>query len=136
MASHAYHLNGDVNCNRFWLQLSGLLGFRLEHVSMPAKVVFVMDPKAIPRLMDHLLEHHSIAFLFTLGFFAFIIGYAGLHWINRRRFYRRKLRDPFPTYFTYWRTRLIEGWLGLFFLGCSVAGLLTLFVGIIDTIDG
>ena len=88
------------------------------------------------RLSDHVLEHHSIALFFSLGACSMLVGYVGMHWIGRRRFYRRKRRDPLPTYFRCWLTNLTEGWLGLFFLCSVVAGALLLFAGVIDTIDG
>lgn len=95
-----------------------------------------MEPQDIPRTMDYVLEHHGSAFCFTLGTLAFATGYVGLHWLARRRFYRRKLADPFPTYFAYWRTHLMETWLALGFTGSLCFGLLCWFVGIIDAIDG
>lgn len=75
------------------------------------------------------LETHGVAFGLGSAAALFALGYAGLIWIDRRRFYRRKLADPFPTYFKAWRTRMVEGYLGLFFLGCMVLSPLCFIAG-------
>ena len=82
------------------------------------------------------LEAHGVPFALCTGFAMVIAGYAAGHWLKRRRFYRRRLADPFPSYFGFWITRLAEGWLGLLAVFSKVAGFLLCVAGIIDFIDG
>ena len=82
------------------------------------------------------LEVHGVPFAFGTGSFLFLLGYFGLHWIQRRRFYRAKLAEPFPTYFRFWLTSLVEGWFSLFALFSMIAGLLLGLAGVVDLIDG
>ena len=92
-------------------------------------------PNELP-LVDHLLLNHGTATMCSVGSALFLFGILGLHWINRRRFYRRKLAEPFKSYFLYWLTRSIEGWLGILFLLSSCIGVLCFLGGVIDWIDG
>ncbi len=87
-------------------------------------------------LIDRLLLEHGTVFMGSLGAFLFLVGYLGLHWINRRKFYRRKMADPFPSYFRYRLIRSAEGWLGLLFMCSSWIGILCMIGGLIDWIDG
>ena len=87
-------------------------------------------------LTDFLLLEHGTLTMSILGTVLFFFGYFGLHWINRRRFYRRKQANPFPSYSQYWLVRNAERFLGVLFIFSSAFGLLCYLVGIIDWIDG
>lgn len=87
-------------------------------------------------LIDHFFESHGVLIFSTSGCFLLLAGYLGLHWIGRRRFYRRKLRDPFASYFEAWFTGLVEGNIWLLSLLSAMLGCLFLFVAVIDWIDG
>ena len=86
--------------------------------------------------MLRFLDAHGVPFALGTGFTMMVIGYAAGHWLKRRRFYRHKLADPFPTYSRFWFTRFVEGWIGLFALSSKVAGFLLCLAGVIDFIDG
>ncbi len=101
-------------------------------------VVLAMTPNS-PRpadLTDFLLLEHGTLTISILGTILFLFGYFGLHWINRRRFYRRQQANPFPTYFEYWLVRNTERFLGVLFIFAGCFGLLCYLVGFIDWIDG
>lgn len=55
-------------------------------------------------------------------------------WVFRRRFYRRKLADPFPSYLRYCFVSTVEFWGAVFFTGASLLGLLCIFAGVLDWI--
>ena len=96
----------------------------------------IPHPDAIRRLGDLLLEEYGTAFFCSIGTVLFLFGYLGMHWIQRRRFYRRKLADPFPTYLRYRLVMSAEGWLGLLFIFSGGIGFLCFLGGVIDWIDG
>lgn len=82
------------------------------------------------------VQSHAQAISFIAGSLFCLTGYVGWHWLERRLFYRCKLADPFPTYFKAWRTMVIEGNLRWVFLLAVMFGLLMIFAGVIDWIDG
>ena len=82
------------------------------------------------------MENHGVAFFFCLGSVLLLAGYLGMHWIARRRYYRKHRRDPPPSYFAAWLTRTVEGYLGVLFLLSGMFGFLCLFVALNDLIDG
>ena len=84
----------------------------------------------------HALESHGAAVFSCIGAMLLLAGYAGMHWIARRRYYRKHRRGPPPSYFTAWLTRTAEGYLGVFFLLAAMVGFVCLFVALIDLIDG
>jgi len=81
-------------------------------------------------------EEHGTVFGLSMAAGLFFVGYVGLTWIYRRQFYRRKLADPFPTFFMAWRTRMLEGYGGLFFLGCLCLSPLCFIAGVVEWLDG
>jgi len=95
-----------------------------------------MKGELSPNNPVHWFEQHGTAFGLGMSAGLLLVGYFGTHWINRRQFYRRKLRDPFPTYFKAWRTQLLEGNLGWFFLLCMVASPLFFIAGVAEWLDG
>ena len=97
---------------------------------------FIPHPHEIRRLGDLLLEEHGTPFFCGVGTVLFLFGYFGMHWIQRRRFYRRKLADPFPSYLRYRLVKSAEGWLSFFFIASGCLGFLCFLGGIIDWIDG
>ena len=96
----------------------------------------IPDPNEIRRLGDLLLAEYGTAFFCSVGVVFLLFSYAGMHWIERRKFYRRKLADPFRTYFKYRVTRTFEGWLGILFIAAGCLGFLCVLGGVIDWIDG
>ncbi|MEZ5325906.1 MAG: hypothetical protein R3F19_12700 [Verrucomicrobiales bacterium] len=94
-----------------------------------------IDSNDLPHLVDHLLLNHGTATMLALGSTLLVIGYLGLHGISRRRFYRKKQHDPFPSYSRCWLITNLEGYLGVLFLLMGVTGFLCLFAGFIDLID-
>lgn len=92
--------------------------------------------KAIERSPE-LLENHGVAFGLIAGTVFCLLGYFGAHWINRRKFYRRRAgRDPTLTYFKAWRTSMMEGSLGVVCFFSMMFGFLCLLAGLVDWIDG
>ncbi len=96
----------------------------------------IPTPHDIHRMGDRLLEHHGTMLFCGMGTALFLFGYLGVHWIARRRFYRRKLANPFPSYFRYRLVKSTEGWLFVLFIASSCLGLLFILGGLIDWIDG
>ncbi len=87
--------------------------------------------------MDALFTtYQRAAIVWAVGGVLFVVGWFGYHWIQRRRFYRRKLADPFPSYTRYWLVTRSESVLVLGFVGAIFMGLLCLLTGAVDIIDG
>ncbi len=97
---------------------------------------FLPNPQEIRRVGDLLLEEHGTLFFCSVGTVLFLFGCLGMHWIERRRFYRRKLANPFPTYLRYRLVRNAEGCLGMLFIASGCIGGLCFLGGVIDWIDG
>ncbi|MGK0189262.1 MAG: hypothetical protein ACI9R3_005079 [Verrucomicrobiales bacterium] len=97
---------------------------------------FLPSPHDIRRVGDLLLEEHGTVFFCSVGTVLFLFGYLGMHWIQRRRFYRRKLTNPFPSYFRYRLVKNAEGWLAVLFISSGCIGFLCFLGGVIDWIDG
>ena len=78
--------------------------FMLDHIAATANSLFESA------------ESHFQVVALSGGLLFCLTGYFGLHWIERRRFYRRKLADPFSTYAKAWCTKFLEGNLQWLFL--------------------
>ena len=81
------------------------------------------------------MQTHGSTFCLIGAAALFLVSYTLWHIIERRRFYRRKRADPFPTYRGAWWSDLVEGNLRILaFLAMGFA-VLVFIAGIIDHFD-
>ena len=83
-----------------------------------------------------LTNHPGTTIAWSLGFLFFVVGWFGYHWIQRRRFYRRRQANPFSSYSRYWLVTRTESCLVLCFFFSLMLGIVCGAAGVVDLIDG